>query len=151
MSNEAVVAAYLKKIIEKDVKQSMITDVADAVRDVQVRAIDTTVYGRYTPKFYQRRLSDHGLKDRKNIRVNSRGKMGITMTNITRGNPRYGGDTRMRIAESIEFGTGVMAQIGARPFMKETYINLRKNKDHIKALQWSLHLKGYKILKRAIK
>ena len=151
MGNEAEVAAYLKKMLEKDVKDSMMSTVAETVRDVQIRNIDKTVYGRYVPKFYKRRFSDHGLKDRSNIRVNPRGKMGITMTNITRGNPRYGGDTRMRIAESIEFGTGVMAQIGARPFMKETYRNLRKNKDHIKALQWSLHLKGYKILKRAIK
>ena len=151
MSNEAAVAAHLKKIIEKDVKQSMITDVAETVRDVQVRAIDKTVYSKYTPKFYQRRQSDHGLKDRSNIRVNPRGKMGITMTNVTRGNPRYGGDTRVRIAESIEFGTGLMAQIGARPFMKETYRDLRKNKDHIKALKWSLHMKGYKILARKLK
>lgn len=151
MGNEAAVAASIKKILEKDVKDSMMSTVAETVRDVQVRNINKTVYGRYVPKFYKRRFSDHGLTDRSNIRVNPRGKMGITMTNITRGNPRYGGDTRMRIAESIEFGTGVMAPIGARPFMKETYRDLRKNKGHVTALKWALHMKGYRILDRKLK
>ena len=141
--NIARISQQLKAQIEKDISDVMIDGVARVVRNVHVDAIETEVYNKHSPKYYKRRREMKGLSDRRNIRVVRRGKMGISMTNITRGNPRYGGDSRMRIAESIEYGTGLMAPIGARKFFKKTGTNLRRSKAHTRALALGLQKKGY--------
>ena len=139
----ARIAQQLKAQIEKDISDVMIDGVARAVRNVHVDAIETEVYNKYSPKYYKRRREMKGLSDRRNIRVIRRGKMGISMTNITRGNPRYGGDSRMRIAESIEYGTGLMSPIGARKFFKKTGTNLKRSRAHTRALALGLKNNGY--------
>lgn len=144
-SNIAIIAAQLKAEIVKDVKDVMAKEVSEAVTDTHIQAIETVVYNRYSPKYYVRRREVGGLSDRRNIRIRPRGKMGISMTNIARANPRYGGDSRMRIAESIEYGTGVMAPIGARRFFKQTTTNLRKGRVHTRALAVGLKTRGYKV------
>lgn len=139
----ARIAKQLQKEIEADVKAVMDYEVANAVRSAHISAIETEVYNKYSPKYYRRRREVRGLTDRRNIRVIRRGKMGISMTNITRGNPRYGGDSRMRIAESIEHGTGLMAPIGPRRFFKKTSANLKRGRLHTRALALGLKKRGY--------
>ena len=139
----ARIAQQLKAEIEKDIADVMIDGVARTVRNVHIDAIETEVYNKYSPKYYKRRRELRGLSDRRNIRVIRRGKMGISMTNITRGNSRYGGDSRMRIAESIEYGTGLMAPIGARRFFKKTGANLKRSRAHTRALALGLKNRGY--------
>ena len=141
----ARIAQQLKAEIEKDIAAVMIDGVARAVRNVHVDAIETEVYNKYSPKYYKRRREMKGLSDRRNIRVIRRGKTGISMTNITRGNPRYGGDSRVRIAESIEHGTGLMASIGPRRFFKKTVTNLTRSRAHTRALALGLKNKGHTV------
>ena len=137
------ISQQLKAQIEKDIAAVMIDGVARVVRSVHVDAIEMEVYNKYSPKYYKRRREMRGLSDRRNIRVIRRGKIGISMTNITRGNPRYGGDSRMRIAESIERGTGLMAPIGPRRFFKKTTLNLKRSRAHTRALATGLKNRGY--------
>ena len=141
--NVSVVAQQLKAQIEADIAAVMIDGVARAVTDTHIQAIETEVYNKHSPKYYKRRREMRGLSDRRNIRVIRRGKLGISMTNITRSNPRYGGDSRMRIAESIEQGTGLMAPIGPRKFFKRTGLNLKRSRAHTRALALGLKNKGY--------
>ena len=139
----ARIAQQLKAEIEADIADVMIDGVARAVRVIHADAIETVVYNKYSPKYYKRRRELGGLSDKRNMRVVKRGKMGISMTNITRANTRYKGDGRMRIAESIEQGTGLMAPIGPRRFFRKTVTNLKRSKAHTKALAIGLKNKGY--------
>lgn len=143
MFDVARVAQQLKAEIEADIRSVMDYEVANAVRTMHAQAIETEVYNKYSPKYYRRRREAGGLSDRRNMRVIKRGKLGISMTNITRANTRYGGDSRMRIAESIERGTGLMAPIGARKFFKKTTTNLRRSRAHTRALALGLKKRGY--------
>jgi len=143
--NEVSVASQLKKELELYIIGAM-SDVGEAVKDEHQDAIERVVYNKYAPRYYKRRMELSGLKDRGNMPITRYGKLGIQMRNITRANPRYGGDGRFMIADSIEYGTGVMAQIGSRPFFAETIRSLKKNGTHLYALKKGLEKQGVKVL-----
>lgn len=146
MSSVSTISKELKLEIENAVISAMQNEVSVVVKNKMQEHIQVHVYNRYAPKYYIRRQEIDGLKDKRNISVKRYGKMGVTISNIARANPRYGGDGRMRIAESIEYGTGIMAQIGARPFFKMFTKDLRQNGAHIDALANGLRRQGINVL-----
>ena len=156
-------ADQLSKIAQKiqpKINRALKTDVANAVKDEEIKAIDDVVYGAYEPEVYERRAGSGGLGDPKNIKFSvENGELSVW--NSTKPNP--GGvrnshwvSVRKHLDELVEYGHGSMggdydfprdgrAYMNPRPFTQKTIDNLNANKNHVTALKESLENQGFTI------
>ncbi|MFC0903873.1 hypothetical protein ACFHWD_04105 [Clostridium sp. MT-14] len=129
-------------------------DMTEKIKDVEIETIEKTVYDAYYPMMYERRMSNNGLIDRKNIDAQFTDNVnGISMyvTNNTRGNTKWiMGSTSGYIEHIIEEGIGYTWEYSdiykqqpyPRPFTKNTINDLKQNKQYVQALKNGLKKSG---------
>ena len=125
--------------IERQVQETMKTDVADAVKRTMSRAVNTSVYDVYQPKRYKRRKDNGGLSDMDNYLVTEI-PSGIEIVNDT---PLDNGGNTPRLDELIVYGKGF--QPFERDFYGETANELERTQEHIFALKVGLKNSGIDI------
>lgn len=157
----------LEKELQKRIQNALGTEVNDVVKDVMQDHIVSDVYDKYSPIIYTRRLNNSGLLDRDNIVSDFKGDLRLSVKNVTLGNKSYnireyaksGGYTakpmvsqnyNKPIAEVIETGQGYDVKGWEydgvpRPFMRNTYEDLRDNHHHTNAMKDSLKRQGLEV------
>lgn len=157
----------LNNKIMNAVKQSLETDVLRTVQAVQRQEIKRTVYGVYTPRYYERRYQNTGLLKKENITGKTTTTLNsarLTVTNETKFNrdldeylATHNGDGSEYLAPLIvkghlghiasggsgytypRFGAGYM---NPRDFVSATRSSLNSSKAHVNSLKKSLSKKG---------
>jgi hypothetical protein len=146
----------LEKELSKRINIALGVDVADIVRDVMTDHIVQDVYEAYEPIGYERRYNKNGLLDPNNIISIIDGYGGLSVQNITLGNPYYIRDgqsvksknSNLPITNVIETGEGYDTWKGSspRPFMKNTHDDLKENHYHTKAMKSGLKKQGLEVV-----
>lgn len=155
--------ALAKSKVKSKVGDTLSHEVFEAVKEEESAAIDSEVYGVYTPKKYRNRGLGAGMADPSNIVMSdgsaSNGK--LTVVNITEPNPAGCEDnwrvtTDKNLPELIEFGQGYnsmgydfprhgLRYMEPRPFTEKTIENLKNNKAHVEAMKNGLRKRGLNI------
>ena len=81
----------LQEYLLDKIEKIMVTDVADVIKQEESRQIKR-YYRQFTPKEYERREDNGGLSDIRNMKVKPRRykhTVSVTITNDTRGNPKF--------------------------------------------------------------
>lgn len=125
--------------IERQVQETMKTDVAQTVKQTMSKAVNSAVYNTYEPRYYKRRMSNGGLSDDENYSVTEIEK-GIDISNDT---PLDNGRNKPRLDEIIVYGYG--RQPFERDFYKETLNELERTEEHKSALIYGLNVRGIDI------
>lgn len=155
--------ALAKSKVQSKIDDTLSNEVFKAIKEEESVAIDSEVYGVYTPKRYRNRGLGGGMADPSNIVISggsaSNGK--LTVVNITEPNPTGCEDnwrvtTDKNLPELIEFGQGYKSMgydfphnglryMEPRPFTKKTIENLKSNKAHVEAMKNGLKKRGLNI------
>lgn len=154
----------LIKHLNASVDYALITEVADAVKEIESGAVLTEVYAAYgnirtgEPNIYDRRKESGGLADTNNMTaVVSNGV--LTVRNETPFNEGYGGaNNGYGLAELVEYGDGAGGKYdywlgkntygdfkAPRHFTAATVECLMDTGEHIKALKNSLKAQGINV------
>lgn len=129
----------LLSYIERQVQDTMKTDVAQTVKQTMSKAVNSTVYNTYEPRYYKRRMSNGGLSDDENYTVTEI-ENGIEISNDT---PLDNGSNTPRLDELIVYGKGF--QPFERDFYGSTVNELERTQEHISALKVGLKDSGIDI------
>lgn len=129
----------LFKHIEKQVQDTMVNEVADAVKDNMAEAVQTSVYDAYSPMYYKRRMQNGGLIDKDNMEVTETPD-GIIVRDVA---PLDNGRRDFSLDEIIVNGLG--KQPFSRDFYSQCKENLEQNNDHVEALKQGLKKRGIKV------
>lgn len=129
----------LFKHIEKQIKDTMVDEVANAVKDNMAEAVQTSVYDAYSPMYYKRRMQDGGIIDKNNMEVTETSD-GIIVRDVA---PLDNGRRDFSLDEIIVNGWG--NQPFERDFYVETEDRLSENNDHVEALKKGLKKRGIKV------
>lgn len=148
------IAARLRPKIDDALRH----EVADAVVEAEVQAIEENVYGVYSPKMYDRRGDMGGFADPHNIEATvSNGKLKVR--NVTEPNPGGTLDnarvtTGKHLDQLIAYGHGSggfydfpkggASFMAPRPFVEKTVDDLRRRNAHVEALKDGLKRLGIK-------
>ena len=138
----------LEKFLQEKINNALISDVADTVREVEIRQIEETVYDAYTPKMYRRRGNWGGLADPHNIEAEVIDDGVLKVWNETPPNEDYDHSrlTSKFIDVAVETGREyTFFSPGPRPFTKNTADELREKEQHISALVKGLRRQGITI------
>lgn len=157
----------LETELKKRIQNALANEVNDVVGDVMQDHIIQDVYDVYDPVIYSRRMNNGGLLDRDNIVSDFRGELGLSVKNITLGDKYYslrtysksGGYTstpmisqnyNKPIVGVIETGEGYDVKGWEydgvpRPFMKNTYEDLKDNHYHTIAMKNGLERQGLEV------
>lgn len=134
--------------VQKQIDDTMVDEVADAVVDTMKAEIQNTVYGVYQPHVYNRRFDNGGLLDENNIKVTPV-KNEIEVKNVTPVNTAYGysGSSSDLLDEIIVSGSGYTydnggAYLKPRDFYAETIMDLKLKGNHTTALKKGLKKRG---------
>ncbi|MBP1559841.1 MAG: hypothetical protein J6C96_01165 [Oscillospiraceae bacterium] len=129
----------LFKHIQKQVQDTMVNEVADAVKDNMAEAVQTSVYDVYSPMYYKRRMQNGGLIDKDNMEVTETPD-GIIVRDVA---PLDNGRRDFSLDEIIVNGLG--NQPFSRDFYSQCKENLEQNNDHVEALKQGLKKRGFKV------
>lgn len=157
----------LEAELKKRIQNVLVNEVSDVAKDNMQEHIVSDVYNKYDPVIYARRMNNGGLLDRNNIVSDLKGDLKLSVKNVTLGDKYYsireysksGGYTskpmisqnyNKPIAEVIETGQGYDVKgweyYGVpRPFMRNTYEDLRDNHCITTAMKNGLKRQGIKI------
>ena len=162
----------LEGILKKKIQKTLETEVKDTLRDIVVDHIFTDVYDSYAPNIYRRRqtqsganinspfdnTSKTGLLDPNNLKFTFDGKGGISVQNVAVGSKYYFSNGKtyisknagLPIANVIETGNGYDSSNWEydgvpRPFMKNSYMDLKVNHYHTQALKLGLQEQGLEV------
>lgn len=130
----------MEKYIEIQLQDTMEKEVAETVKDNMHEAIQTSVYGMYSPTYYHRRYDNGGLGD-----IN---KMDITPIENgieIKDNAPLDNDRNDYALDDIIVNRGVLGYPQGRDFYEATADRLNKNKEHIIALKNGLKKRGIEI------
>lgn len=145
----------LERYINKQMADVMRKEVAEKVKDVEQKNIDSTVYDAYAPFVYEHRRDNDGLHDRNNMQsqvTQSGNSVELTVENTTKGK-----DSNYEIAELIEYGDGANGKeydfkknrdgtsykyLGSRPFTKNTVDELHRTGEHVDEMKKGLKKRG---------
>lgn len=157
----------LETYLNKQMRDVLAQNVAPVVKDVEQRNIEDEVYQGYKtnntggqPWVYQRRRTNGGLQDKKNMKhkvknLGSGQGVELSVENVTKGK-----DDRYQIADLIEYGDGYNGKeytykenrdntadqyLRGRPFTRETEKELQLNKEHIHAFKNGMKSKGFNV------
>lgn len=125
--------------LQRQVNNSMETDVAEVVVDVVKQHVEIDVYNAYEPKDYQREFQ---LLNNVKSQVISEGTIEIN-------DIRTDGDKN--VTQIVEYGKGYTwrgnldERIGPRPFIENSRMDIIQNKTHVNALKQSLTNKGLQV------
>lgn len=147
----------LEKYINKKIKESLVTDVAQGVKETIKEHVQSDVYDQYNPTMYVRREANGGLLDDDNYLIKEI-KDGVSVTNVTTDggySEEYYGDYATHpdtwIVPIIESGVGyswtrskIYQTQQARPFMANSREELRNGKAK-RYLKDSLQKRGLKV------
>lgn len=149
----------LTKQVQKKIDNSLNKEVFKTIQKVEQEEITATVYDVYEPTVYQRRRKNGGMEDIKNIQKKQEAKNGILeVVNVTKPNPqaRDGATTNKDLPYLIEHGESYIGNnhydypaypyASARPFTKNTIIELNQDKAHLEALKSGLERNGLRVL-----
>lgn len=78
----------LLKDLKSDIEETLMDEVLDEVKDIELRHIEEDVFSVYSPSIYKRRLND-GIDDPDNI-AGKVSNMQLEVDNITKFNDGYG-------------------------------------------------------------
>lgn len=131
----------LYKYLQHQVNSAMEKEVAEEAKRVMEVHIQTDVYNAYTPTDYER---TYQLLEDVQSNVISDGTIEVKDTRSENGKD---------ITKIIEYGVGydwgyirnLDQEIGARPFIENTYEDLNTNKTHVKTLKNVLESKGIRV------
>ena len=157
----------LEAELKKRIQNALVNEVNDVVQDVMQDHIISDVYDVYDPVMYTRRMNNGGLLDRDNIVSDLKGDLRLSVKNVTLGDKYYslrtydksGGYTskpmisqnyNKPIAGVIETGEGYDVKGWEydgvpRPFMRNTYEDLRDNHYHTIAMKNGLERQGLEV------
>ena len=148
--NTADLLSFLRKSVDK----ALTTDVFPAVRDMEIEAINETVYSHPASNYYRRREESGGLGDPSNIIMKGGGaKNGIlAVINITPPNPYLDGvsaaggmaTVSKSLPSVVEYGYGYdyWKSPRTRPFTKNTIKKLSSSGVCAEALKQGLLKQG---------
>lgn len=154
----------LEKYVQSLIKESLVQDVAEVVKEAEQLAIEGIVYKGYRPNspdrepwVYERRGMNGGLQDKKNMVVDvSDDGESISVTNKTRGKD----DPSVNVAGLVEYGhqggygeydfdrnrdSTAWQYLRPRPFTEETIKILEQTEYHVEALKKGMKRKGIDI------
>jgi hypothetical protein len=132
----------LEKYLQKQISESLQTDVAQNTKQLMKEHIEEDVYNKYSPTMYIRRAKNGGLLDDANFLIKTV-EDGVSITNIDTDDgysEEYFGDwssdPNTWLIPIIEYGTGYnwtrskiyKMQPYPRPFVENTRKDLRKGK-----------------------
>ena len=126
----------------------------DVIKEKIKEHLETDVYAKYTPYVYQRRKEDGGLLDPDNIEIkpinNSSLDTTISVKNIAEYNGYPDNQFYETLAERIEYGIprGRVPYKKPRPFMQETYEDLKKSGLITKTLKKNMQKHISKIIEK---
>jgi len=122
----------LLNAVKKQVKEVAQDEVSKEIKNTMKKHIESDVYNKYTPTYYDRRRENDGLLDESNINVNVKDNgngVSIVTTNETTGNEAYSTANLVGeyIVETIETGEGYnwKRHPEARPFIENTVKELQ--------------------------
>ena len=133
-------------------------EVSETAKDLQIEAINEEVYGVYSPRIYNRRYSNKGLEDKRNMKVNiSKIPNGFhfSMTNETKTNPYTNEDGSWKPIYSnlesdynldmiIEEGMGGNEPYSRpRPFIQETQNKINNSNEIEQSIVKALRNAGF--------
>jgi len=152
----------LQKALERQALEILATDVADTVKVVEAKHVQTDVYDKYNPRVYERREYLGGLKDPDNLKVykskRANGWIGIEVVNETVsaiGNSKgkfisdiveFGHDYGMEVlGYGYDFPNGIYGweYTQPRPFIENTINELERTEIHAVAMKQGLQRLGY--------
>jgi hypothetical protein len=147
MSNTSLGQLYAK--LNSLISNSLEVEVAEVVKQTMYRNIYTVVYNVYTPKRYKRQMDSGGLSDmEKSMSAEMVDNNTLKVRNIRRA---FNEDSQsdIDVAQVIESGQGYTRQFEytgiPRPFTEATRRELKKTKNHIKAMKQGLKRNGLKM------
>ena len=146
----------LRKHLQQKIDKTLISKVADTIREAEHKNIDETVYDAYDPHVYQRRGDNGGIGDMRNMKAELVEDGKLIVTNETKPNDNYNHSmpSSAPLAEVIEFGHGYNGYQydyppsnetpcgQPRPFIKNTYEELKNTGNHVDALKKGLRKQG---------
>ena len=131
-----------------DIKDTVSEEVSKEMIKIEQEHIDSQVYGAYTPKEYNRRLDNGGLRSEENMqstinRIND--GVEVTVHNSTTGNPQYRnyweGEIQNFIEEGIYMWNGQMPP--PRPFIDDTQEEIDNSNRIEEAVERALNKLGW--------
>lgn len=153
----------LENYIKKQIASSMVSDVAESIKEVEIEMIQKDVFNPYTPFLYQRR-SVGGIDDPSNMNTSEPNIVGNQIS-ISISNDATGfNDTTFKIAPLIEYGDAKYTGndvgqgeydfkfnhvgtedkfLSPRPFIEDTVQTVESTGLHIETLKKSLQSKGF--------
>lgn len=138
--------------IRSDIEETLMDEVFDEVREIELEHIERDVLSAYTPKIYERRTSG-GIDDPKNI-VGYVKDMQLSVDNITQFNTGYGTKHRgTGLAQLINDGDSFNGYFydypgefnQPRPFIDNTIIEVEKTDRVENALEKGMRKRKYDI------
>jgi len=130
IKNKSQLNNYLKGLIAYSLQEE---DMQEIIKKTMQEHLETNVYAKYTPYVYQRRKEDGGLLDTDNIEIkpinNNSLDTTISVKNIAEYNGYPDNQFYETLAERIEYGIprGRVPYKKSRPFMQETYEDLKQS------------------------
>ena len=138
--------------IKSDIEDTLVKEVTDEVKDIEMQYIERDVLSVYKPKIYGRRSSD-GIDDVRNI-VGTVKDMHLVVDNITEFNDGYGTYNHgTGLADLINEGNSLSGYFYdypgefelPRPFIDNTILEVEKSDRVDNALEKGMHRRGYDI------
>ena len=138
--------------IRSDIEETLMDDVFDEVREIELEHIERDVLSAYTPKIYERRASG-GIDDPKNI-VGYVKDMQLSVDNITQFNTGYGTKHRgTGLAQLINDGDSFNGYFydypgefnQPRPFLDHTILEVEQSNRVENALEKGMRKRKYDI------
>jgi hypothetical protein len=155
----------LNKYLQKHMRDVLQNEVAEKVKEVEQRNIQDEVYEGYKtsntggePWIYQRRRTNDGLQDKKNIKSkvkNVKDGAELSVENVTKGK-----DDKFRLDTLIEYGDGTDGKeyeykdnrdntadqyLRGRPFTQETTNELTQTNEHVQVFKNGMKNRGFDI------
>ena len=150
-TNKTQLANYLKGLVAYSLQEE---DMQKAIKETMQEHLETDVYAQYTPYVYQRRKEDGGLLDADNIEIKPINNSGLDTTISVKEVAGYNGQPDNQIydtlAERIEYGLprGRVPYKRPRPFMQETYEDLKQSGLITKTLKKNMQKHISKIIEK---
>ena len=152
------------KVIQKKVEDTLLTEVAEVVKNEELYHVYEDMYSRPTSGFYERRYEQGGMGDKNNyqhfVDVNGENSRTLVVTNTTQFNPYLNGKdasdgySQNTMRESgldgpINYGDGwngikydYAEGEPATDYIENTIEDLNASKNHVKALRAGLRKRG---------
>jgi hypothetical protein len=157
----------LEAYINKQMRDVLQNEVAEKVKDVEQRNIQDEVYEGYVtsqaggqPYIYQRRRTNGGLQDKKNMKSKVKNLGSGQGVELSVENVAKGKDDKFRLDTLIEYGDGTDGKeyeyktnrdgtadqyLRGRPFTNETVKELESSNEHVHVFKNGMKSRGIDI------